>query len=243
MNPDYLGQIKRLKQEDIRVAYARNQRLPQLDLRASYGLNGLGSDPGSSWDDVQSRGFPSFSAGAELRIPLGGGLKVRHELSAARLRKQQALVTLKETGTQILNAIDTALRKVNSAQQATSNYQSVVQFNDSLLGTERARLEAGKVSSRRVLEVDASLFEARNAVVEAQVQSERARLELELVQGTLLRSRNLDFPQKELEQRTVTLLKHFGISQQQYQGLANELQTRYEKHNLAPQTNAPPNRR
>ena len=241
MNPDYLGQLKKLKQEDIRVAYARNQRLPQLDLRASYGLNGLGTDPGSSWDDVQTRGFPSFSAGAELRIPLGGGLKVRHELSAAKLRKQQALASLKETETQILNAIDTAVHKVKSAQQATSNYQNVVLFNDNLLNTERARLEAGKATSRRVLEVDASLFEAKNAVVEAQVQYERAHLELELVRGSLLRSRNLDFPQKELEQRTTALLKQAGISESQYQSLATRLRARYEKGNSStPGSNAPP---
>ena len=45
-------QGKKVRQEELRVAYAKNQRLPQLDLKASYGLNGLGSTPGESWDDV-----------------------------------------------------------------------------------------------------------------------------------------------------------------------------------------------
>lgn len=234
MNPDYLGQIKKMKQEDIRVSYAKNQRLPQLDLKASYGLNGLGPDPGSSWDDVQSRGFPSFSAGLELRLPLAGGVKGRRDLDAAKLRKQQALVTLKETEVQILNAIDTAMHKVNSARDSAGNYETVVAFNRNLLATERARLEAGKVSSRRVLEVDASLFEARNSVVEAQVQYERARLELDLVQGTVLSSRDLDLPQKELERRTGSLLKHLGISDEQYRELAHELQRRYDARPAQP---------
>jgi outer membrane protein len=234
MNPDYLGQVGKVKQEDVRLAYAKNQRLPQLDLRASYGLNGLGSDPGSSWDDVQNRGFPSFSAGVELRLPLGGGIRPRHELSAAKLRKQQTLVGLKEIETQILNAIETALRKVRSARQATENYQTVVSFSENLLETERARLEAGKIGSRRVLEVDAGLFEARNAVVEVQVQYERARLELELVQGTILRSRNIDLPQKELEQRTMSLFRQFGATDQQYRALANDLQRSYEKRTTPP---------
>jgi outer membrane protein TolC len=241
LNPDYLGQVGRLKQENVRVAYAKNQRLPQLDLKASYGLNGLGPDPGASWEDIETRGFPSYAIGAELRLPLTGGIKGRNDLDAARLRKQQALASLKETETQVLNAIDTALRKLRGTASSARDYESVVAFNQSLLDTERARLEAGTVSSQRVLEVDAALFEARNAVVEAKVLHERARLELELVQGTLLRTRNLDLPQKELEQRTAALLRRAGISEEQYRGLAKQLQLRYDPRPASAATRSPAN--
>lgn len=228
-NPDYLAQVKKTKQEDVRVAYAKNQRLPQLDLKASYGLNGLGPDAGSSFEDVQEGGYPSWSIGAELRIPLIGGIKGKNDLAAAKLRKQQALVTLKDTETQILNAIQTALHKVASTQESASNYRNVVDYSTRLLETERTRLDAGRATSRRVLEVDAAVFEAKNAVVEAQVQYERALLELELVQGSLLQSRNLDLSQKEVRDRTTTLLRAHGISEEQYQRFAQELQQRYEK--------------
>jgi len=60
-NPDYLIQKKKLDQEQIRLVYARNQRMPQLDLKASYGLNGLGADPGESWDDLEHTSFPSWA--------------------------------------------------------------------------------------------------------------------------------------------------------------------------------------
>ncbi len=239
LNPDYLAQTSRMKQEDIRVAYAKNQALPQFDLRASYGLNGLGADPYESFDDVQTGSFPSFSVGAELHIPLAGNIKASRERDAAKLRKEQALVTLKETETQILNAVDTALRKVRHSYEAVTNNENVVSFNQSLLDTERARLNAGTVSSRRVLEVDASLFEAKNSVVEAKVLSERARLELELVQGTLLRTRNVDMPQKELERRTTELLNQLGVSEAHYRSLAKELQMKYE----SPATKSSPSRK
>jgi len=36
-NPDYLAQLKRYGIENVRRDYARNQRLPQLDLKGSYG--------------------------------------------------------------------------------------------------------------------------------------------------------------------------------------------------------------
>jgi outer membrane protein len=241
-NPDYLSQVKRLEQENVRFAYAKNQRLPQLDLKASYGLNGLGADPQSSWDDVQHRGFPSFSAGIEWHVPLGGGIKARNELGAAKLRKQQALITLKATETQILNTLHLALQKIQSTHGAIGDYEQIVAFNRNLLDTELDRLQVGKVDSRRVLEVEANLFEARNAVVEARVKNERARLELELVQGTVLQSRNLDLPQKEIEQRTESMLRQAGVTDRQYREWLKDLRLNYEKPTPPSETGAAPDK-
>jgi outer membrane protein TolC len=219
LNPDYLSQLKKLEQEDIRVAYAKNQRLPQLDLKASYGLNGLGSDLQSSWDDIQYAGFPSWAAGVELHIPLGGGIRVKNELDAAKLRKQQALVSLQEIEKQILNAITTSLQKIRSAQGSVQDYEEIVTFNQNLLESELSRLEVGKTDVRRVLDVEAALFEARNSVVEAKVRNERARLELELVEGTVLRSRVLEAPGSGIQRRAARFLKDAGLSEDQYQEL------------------------
>lgn len=219
LNPDYLAQSKKLQQENIRVAYAKNQRLPQMDLKGSYGLNGLGSDPGSSWDDIAYGGYPSWSAGVELHLPLGGGIRSRNEFSAAKLRKEQALLMLKEIENQILNSITTTLRKLRTAENSVRDYEQIVAFNQNLLDTELKRLEAGKVNSQRVLEIDAALFESKNAVVDAKVQSERARLELELVQGSVLQERSMELSRKDLEERTLRRLRDAGIPPAEYREL------------------------
>lgn len=217
LNPDYLAQTKKLEQENIRVAYAKNQRLPQLDLKGSYGLNGLGPDVSSSWEDVVNAGFPSWTAGVELNIPLAGNIKGRNDLDVARLRKQQALVTLQETENQILNSITTALRKMRSAQGSVRDYEQIVSFNQGLLETEMKRLEIGKVDSRRVLDIDAALLESKTAVIEAMVLSERARLELQLVQGTVLKARAMELTRQDLEKRTIRRLGDAGVSSEAYQ--------------------------
>jgi outer membrane protein TolC len=54
-NPDYLIRSEQVKQENLRVAYLKNQRLPQLDLKASYGLNGLSSNIVQSRSGAASR--------------------------------------------------------------------------------------------------------------------------------------------------------------------------------------------
>jgi outer membrane protein TolC len=228
-NPDYQIQRKRLIAEGIRVAYAKNQRLPQLDLRASYGLNGLGATPAESWDDVERADFPSWSVGMELRVPLGGGIRVRHELDAAKLREKQALLGLQELETQIANGLDTALRKVRSARDNVQSYQALVNFNENLLKSQLARLEVGKVESRKVLEVEADLLEARNAVVDAKVQFERALIELELIQGSVLKSRHLEVNQKDLETATALVVRNGRLTDDQYEKFLKAVRWEYEK--------------
>ena len=210
LNPDYQAQLRKIKQEDVRIAFAKNQRLPQLDLSASYGLNGLGSTPGRSHEDIERQSFPSFTAGFELHIPLGGNIKARNEFAAARVRKEQSLLALKQIETQIINAIQTAVQKIRSTRESVENNQKVVAFHQNLLKTQMDRLELGRVESRKVLETEAALFESRNAVLDAMVQYERAKLELELVQGAILKVRELEISKTELRERTAKWLEHPG---------------------------------
>ena len=226
-NPDYLSQKKKMAQDHIRLAYSKNQRLPQLDLKASYGLNGLGDSPSVSWSQAQSGEFPSFSLGLELRVPLSGGRKSHNEFVAAKIRTMQALVEIKETENQILNAIKTAISKIQNTRSQVDSYGEVVRFNEDLLKTQKVRLEVGKVESRKVLEVEADLFEAKNSVVESLVQYERARLEMMLVIGTLLQERRLDRTQKELQKEMAYCFRSLGGSEQRLQNYLRDMKDRY----------------
>lgn len=205
-NPDVLLQRKRYQIENVRVGYAKNQRLVALDLKAAYGLNGLGDTPSSSWDDIQAGGFPSWSVGVELRVPVLGGIKTRHELEAARLRQQQAALAMREVETQLTTALNTTFHKLRSTRESIANYETVVNFNQNLLQTQLARLELGRVESRKVLEVEADLLEARSALAQAKVQFQQALLELELIQGSLLATRGFEVDPKELKAKTQAVL-------------------------------------
>lgn len=205
-NPDFLIQQKKFQVENVRLGYAKNQRLPQFDLKAAYGLNGLGDSPWSAWDDIENRGFPAWSAGVELRIPVLGGLKSKHELAAARLRLKQAGIALHDLETQLSTALNTTLHRLRTARESIANYETVVNFNQNLLQTQLARLEVGRVESRKVLEVEADLLEARNALTEAKVLYQQALLELELIQGSLLQARELEVDAKTLKARTEQVL-------------------------------------
>jgi outer membrane protein TolC len=206
-NPDYLIQEQKIGQELIKLGYARNQRLPQLDLKGAYGLNGIGATPGASWDDIQRSHFPSWSIGAEFRMPLGG-TKGRHELTAAELAVQSAELSLRGLQTEIFNGLDTARHKVQSLRDSVVSYRSAVDYNQSLLDSALARLQAGKLESRKVFDIESDLFESKNSVVESLVRYEIARLEMEVVTGSLLQNRHLELTQDDLQQTTRRMLKN-----------------------------------
>lgn len=228
-NPDYLTQRQKVLQESVRLAYAKNQRLPELDFKTSYGFNGLGETPGLSWEDVRRGDFPSWSIGVEMRLPLAGDIRGLNELAAARLREKQALVGLQEIRTQIVGALDNALHKINSSRNGARSYEKVVAFNRNLLETALARLEVGKTESRKVLDIEADLFESRNSATEALVLYQRALLEFDLVQGVLLKRRNLELTKAELEARTARLLQRGRLTDEQYAGVIRDIQLEYAR--------------
>lgn len=206
-NPDYLIRAEQVKQENLRVAYLKNQRLPQLDLKASYGLNGLSSNVVQSMDDWANREYPAWSLGFEFRVPLGGGIKERNELEAGRLGKIRALSALKEAEVQVFNLVDTALRKIQLHRNSLTNARSVIGFHEKLLAAQLDRLAVGSVDSRMVLETEEKLSEARAAAVDSMVMERKARLELEAVRGTLLLARDAEVDLFELRKRTEEFLR------------------------------------
>lgn len=205
-NPDFAAQRARLEQEGIRVAFAKNQRLPQLDLKASYGLNGLGRNAGDSLERFNHQAYESWSFGVEMRIPLGGGIKERNEYAAAQLRRRAALLTLKELETTLRNTLNTTLEKVRHAKGSIADYEAAVKLNENLLKTELARLEVGRVEARKVLEVERDLLQSRLSALAAVVTYHQSTLELDVLSGTFLSRRNLSLSRAEVADKTRSIM-------------------------------------
>jgi outer membrane protein TolC len=216
LNPDFLVQRKKVAEESLRLGVARNQILPELNFKAAYGYNGLGRTPGDSWDLVETQDFPSWTVAAEVTIPLGGNIKGRNQLAAARLTYQSALANLNGIQTEIANALDASLHKVRSWRDSIESYETVVRFNDNLLKTQRERLKVGTIEPRKVFEVEADLLDSRQNLAQALVQSQRAMLQLQVVAGSLLKDRGLDMSRYELRQKTLALLHQRRLPTAEY---------------------------
>lgn len=192
LHPEYLSRIHRAEQEKVRVAYARNQRWPQIDLKASYGQNGLGDDYKGAWADIDSREHDSWSVGVEMRLPILMGVRQRNTLKAAKAHARESLLNLKAAEVEIANNIFTAQRKVESLQAVATDYEEVASAGERLLHNELSRLNEGKTDSRRLLEVENQFSDARIAALESRGEYEKARVEFEMASGRLLKTRGVD---------------------------------------------------
>lgn len=192
LHPDYLLRIHRLEQDNIRLAFARNQVLPQVDLQASYGFNGLGETASEAWRKAEDGDFVSWSVGVQVRVPLGGGVRARNELGAARARARQGLLGLEAAGIELSNELTVGMERVMNHYQQVARHRRIVAMNEALLGTELARLELGQSDSRKVLDAEEQLTEARERLASSMARYMVAMLELELSNGTLLLNRSAD---------------------------------------------------
>lgn len=206
MSPELLRARAQVGQERVRLGYARVQRRPQLDLKASVGASGLGVDWDTAWKDVEKQEFPSWTVGLELNLPLFGGVRGRNEYTAARLRLLQAQRMEREVATQLRTGLDSALQRVDATYRAAQSYEAIVDFRASLLQTRLQGREVGRLDSRSVLEAEQELFAARLEQLQSAIEYQRALLQLQVTSGTLLQPRGLETGFKEFEQKTARWL-------------------------------------
>jgi len=191
-HPDVLIRQHRINQDELRVYYANNQVLPQLDLRASYGYNGLGETQSDAFDSINDGDFPSWTVGVELRVPLGGGQRQRAEKKAAYNRLSQGELGLDAVRQQIVQGLHTSISRVNNYYKQAKNFREVSEMNQAILDTELQLLEAGRSDSRKVLDAEEKWTQAQEAVAVSLTRLAVAKVELDLSSGTLLQNLNID---------------------------------------------------
>lgn len=202
MSPEMLRAEAQIGQEMVRLGYAKNQRLPQVDLKASYGTHGLGYDWRTSWNDISRRDFPDWAVSLEMRIPLFGGIRGRNEFRAAHQRLLQAQRVASDLTNQLRNGLDSAQQRVTESYSAAQSFRSVVEFRTNLLDTRMKSREVGRMDSRAVLEAEQDLFASRLDQLQGEIEYQRALLDLQLMSGSMLQARGLEISFADLEQRT-----------------------------------------
>ena len=97
------------------------------------------------------------------------------------------------------------------------------------------RLEVGKIDSQKVLETEEKLFEAKNAIVGSLVDNQRALLEWELVNGSILKNRKLDLTKEQLESKTALIMRNGNLTDAQYNDFLKEVKRAFLKDTAKPE--------
>ncbi|MEE2827728.1 MAG: TolC family protein [Myxococcota bacterium] len=179
--------IARTDLESRRIDWrsARHELLPDLSLSASLALNGTGFDHRESISDVFDHNFPDLEVGMNLRLPLPD-LAALHSVRAADLDVEAALLSLEDQETEVLAGVETALRSIESFGAQVEVARLRRDLAAQTAGASQATYGAGRNTLRDVLEAQAALKEARVAWIQAQVDQLKARVDLELLRGSLL---------------------------------------------------------
>ncbi len=183
-NPTYLASAELAASEDIRIAYAKNQRWPRVDLKASIGYNGLNDNFYDAYDDQGNRDEPSYSLGLVINIPLGDRTG-KARLNEAKARKRQALLALKRSEVILLSAFDSAQRDIANALERGRLVKDSVTLAAASLDAQQRILGSGRTTSYEVAQAQRDLSTARSRELAALVDLNKSIAHFEFVLGTI----------------------------------------------------------
>ena len=208
-----LATIRReIEQQELNRKFARNQRLPEFNVRGSYGYEGLsgrdnpnranfGGGPlepvdvkrnyTDTFDDFFSAsGAKNWSVMGVFSIPLGN-VEGRHGLRRAELELSRAESRLRREEQRVVLEVRRAARDIQAALGGLQSAERRVIAAQEQLRAERVRLEHGESTPFDVLLRESDLVDAEQQRIVAQQTYHNSITDLNRAQGTTLRSRNI----------------------------------------------------
>jgi outer membrane protein TolC len=184
--PDYLMRKLMVEREGVQLVFAQNQKLPRIDLVASYGVNGLAQSIRPSLAFSRTNDFPSWSIGLQVSVPLGENRQAAADLRAARVRKEEALLGLKAVESALANDIDSSHMVIRSSIERHRLFAEIADREGRLAQALRQKLLAGRGDMRELLISEERVINSRTATQEQAVANAKGLALLALARGTLL---------------------------------------------------------
>ena len=198
----------------IQNMYARNQRLPLVDLRLNYNLagvagRGLEPDPTTgvltdtrytnALRQIGAFDFPTYTFGLNLNVPFTNiaaraeAKRTELELDRSRSQVDQERENIALEVRSTARAIDTSARNITAARTA----REAAEQN---LEAERRRYENGMTTNFQVLQVQQQLSDARARELQALVNYNKAIAAYHRAVGDLLDIRNIQVEEERIEE-------------------------------------------
>lgn len=191
---------KRFEASGITLDYARNQRLPEANLIASYNTIGvagtqfqfgggfppveLGRSERSFQDalrDVFGNDFKTWSLQLQLNYPIGTS-QAEAQVAATRLQREQEQNTLRELEINIAAQVREAGRRVSTSLQRVQSTERARQFAERRLEAEEKRRLAGLGTTFEVIQAQRDLSSIRQQEQRAIIDYNLALVDFQAVQ-------------------------------------------------------------
>jgi outer membrane protein len=206
-----------IERQKLELKFAKNERLPRLDLQFRYGNRGLGgkqnpnlkefdatgdlvlADPGSvpestfgnTLDDfLTSNSADQISARALLTIPIPN-TAARSKVSQGELELRRATVNKRRLEQNIILEVRKAVRDLMSSQEGIEAAQRASEASAEQLRAERIRLEYGESTPFDVLLREENFVQAESREIDAIRLYRTSVTGLSRAQGSILANRNI----------------------------------------------------
>ncbi len=174
-----------LLSQDVRIAKARNDRLPRADLVTAGSLNGVEGTLAESNKEVRSSDFYDYSALLSFEYALEGS-SARAALQGAELEKRRLILQARNLENQVLVEIREAVRAIKTNEKRIEATRHARRLAQEQLEGELNRNEHGLSTTFRVLDVQEDLVLARTNELKALIDYTLSQHKLDQVTGTLL---------------------------------------------------------
>jgi outer membrane protein len=202
--PELAVAEKEIERLELQLKFAKNQRLPQLDLEGRYGYAGLRGEANPNlnpafgtaedrpdWRRSFDPDTNSFGIRGILTVPLGN-VRGRHSVSRAQLDLRRANVFKRRQEQTIILEVRNAARTLKSAQEGIEAAERRQVAAAEQLRAERIRLEYGESTPFDVLLREQDLVAAEQEYIGAFQVYRNSVTDLDRAQGTILRNRNIN---------------------------------------------------
>lgn len=183
---------------DFQAKVGRNLVLPSLSVTGSAGLTGLDGAYGDAIGDLASGNTPFWSVGLAFSYPLGNDA-ARADLAEAVLRGRQAEAQVRDLEETIGLEVRTAIRDMETKFKEIEVAKKGVALGEARLASFLKRGKLGLVTTKNILEVEADTAAARDALVRARTDYQRAVTRFYRSTGELLEKHGIRIDDREIE--------------------------------------------
>ncbi|MBL9207521.1 MAG: TolC family protein [Opitutaceae bacterium] len=174
-----------IRQLEIDAQNAKRNKLPTLDVGAAMGLNSREAKLGDAARETWSGDGYSWQVDFALRMPWGlREEKARYRQAVTSVTREQA--RLQQLDQDLVVDVRAAVRAVDTNRESFNISALATELSQRQYELERARFNAGLSTSRRVLEAQDDLENARVSQLQAQVNLRTALSELQRLEGSSL---------------------------------------------------------
>jgi outer membrane protein TolC len=197
---DLVNMRKSLEATDINIRYFKNQILPDLNVRAGYGLTGQGgtsytfSDTfppvpisivdngwGSVYSQMFSNDFHNWSLAVTVGYPVGRS-SAEAALARAKVSYAQDQLQLRSLELTVATQVREVARTLNTNRKRVDATRASRDLAQRRLDAEQKKFQAGLSTNFLVIQAQRDLASARNAELQAILDYSRAVVDFETVQ-------------------------------------------------------------